>query len=71
VVGDHERAQALVVLAARRASLEVGAEAGEMRVGAGELELHVLVEKLEALLAGDLESGRAEHSLETFVLPVI
>jgi hypothetical protein len=40
-------------------------------VGAGELELHVLVEKLEALLAGDLESRRAEHSLETFVVPVI
>jgi hypothetical protein len=73
VISHHEGAQALVILAARRASIEVGAQAGKVRVGIGpcELEVDVLVEQLEALLAGHLESGRTEHSLESFVVPVV
>jgi hypothetical protein len=73
LVGRHKREQALMILTTRRATLEVGAETGKMRVGilAGDLQLHVLVEELEALLARDLESGRAENSLQRFVALVV
>ena len=49
-------AEALVLLAAGRAALEVGAQSGNRRVGvvAGELELDVAVELVEALVAADL-----------------
>src|SRR5215213_4631548 len=72
-VGHDKRAQAVVVLAARGAPLEVRAQAGKMRIGVGslELEVHILVEQLEALLARDLESRRAEHALEGPVVPVV
>src|SRR5207249_3232677 len=50
LVGREQRPQALVLLAARRAALEVRAHAGHLcvRVGALQLELHELVEELEA-----------------------
>jgi hypothetical protein len=50
-----ELAQAGVILVAGGAALEVGAHPGHAGVGvlAGELEVDVLVEQLEALLAAD------------------
>jgi hypothetical protein len=59
----HEVAQALVIFMARRAPYEVRRHAGEMRVGvlAGDLEVDVLVQKLEALLARHLGARRAEQ----------
>jgi hypothetical protein len=61
-----------VVLATGRATVEVCAKAGQMRVGigTGDLQVDVLVEQLEALLAGHLESRRAQHPLE-LVVPTI
>jgi len=55
-----------VVLGARRAPLEVRLHAGDSGVGvpAGELDLHVTVELLEALLAGQLRAGRPEQPAE-------
>ena len=63
-VSSDQRDEALVVLLAGRAALEVGAHAGHGRVGvrAGQRELDVAVELLEALLAGQLGSGGAEES---------
>jgi len=62
-------AQALVLLAARRAALEVLAHPGDLSVGvvAGELGLDVLVEQLEALVAADLAALRAEQAGEQVV----
>src|SRR4051812_6976026 len=59
--GD-EIAQAGEVLGAGGAAVEVGAHAGDPRVGgvADEAELDVAVELLEALLAGQLGSAGAE-----------
>src|SRR5436190_14254377 len=62
-LGLGERAQARVLLAAGRAAFEVRAHAGDeaVDVGAGELELDVEVELLEALIAPELRSRRAEQ----------
>jgi hypothetical protein len=64
-LGDQV-AQALVVLVAGRAALEVSAHAGEASVGilARDLEVYVLVEQLEALLAADLGLGRPQQTCE-------
>src|SRR5215204_1342619 len=60
----HELAQALVILVAGGTALEVCAQPGQAGVGvlAGQLEIHVLVEALEALLASDLGAGRSEQA---------
>ena len=56
LLAADERAQALVLLAAGGAAVEVGAQAGNRGVGvlAGELELDVAVELVEADVAADL-----------------
>src|SRR4051794_21313469 len=66
-------AQALVVLGAGGAAREVGPEAGQVGIGilALQLQVHVLVEQLEALLAGDLEPRRAQQGLERFLGAVV
>src|SRR5215210_4307137 len=65
-LGEHERAQALVLLAARGAAHEMGAKPGDrgVRVLAVELELDEPVELCEALVAADLGSFGAEQALE-------
>src|SRR3954451_6727934 len=62
-VQRDEVAQAVVVLVAGRAALQVGLHAGQHGVGvrAGELELDVLVEQLEARFAADLGVGGAQQ----------
>ena len=62
-----QREQALVILAAGRAALEMRAHArhGGVGVHTGELGLHVAVELREALVAGELRPGRAEDEVET------
>src|SRR5919197_280779 len=66
LLAADERAQALVLLAAGRAAGEVGAQARDRRVGvlAGELELDVAVEVLEALVAADFGLCRPEEPAE-------
>src|SRR6059058_1584141 len=61
LAGD-EVAEAAEVLGAGGAALEVGVHAGDPRIGrlAGERQLDVAVELLEALLAGQLRSAGAE-----------
>src|SRR5207253_2252125 len=68
--GD-ERQQRLVVLAAGRAALEVGAHPGDRRLGVGprDLELDVAVQVLEARLARHLGRGRPEQAAEHLVSP--
>ena len=58
-----------MILATSRAAGEVGSEARELGVGVGAryLNLDVLVEEVEALLAGDLGLGWAEDSVERVV----
>src|SRR5215207_3122812 len=58
--------QAVVLLATGRAPVEMGTHAGErlVDVGAGELELDVGVEPVEALLAADLGPGRAQQGVD-------
>ena len=65
-LGLDQGAQALMVLIARSAALEVGPHSGHSGVGTGaaELELHVAVELGKALLAGQLRPLRSEESLE-------
>ena len=55
-----------MVLIAGRAAFEVRVHARDLLVrgGAGELELDVAVEFVEALLAGQLRTGWAEESLD-------
>src|SRR5258708_208460 len=62
LLGVDEAQQALVVLVAGRAALEVGAHAGDLgvRVGAGGLQVDVAIELREALLAAQLRAGRPE-----------
>ena len=57
----QQRAQALVLLAAGRAAAEVRAHTRDagVRAGAAQLELDVLVESLEALVAADLRARPA------------
>ena len=65
--------QAVVVFRAGGAALEVGAHARDRRVGvgAGELELDVAVELLEALLAAELRAAGAGQAREqTFSIAV-
>src|SRR3954468_10415966 len=59
-------AQALVILAAGRAAFEMRAHPGEELVGviAGQLEVDVLVQQLEALVAADLGPIGAEQAGE-------
>jgi hypothetical protein len=59
----RERAQALVLLSAGGAALEVRAHAGDraVRVAAGELQVDVLVEEVEAVVAADLGPVGAEQ----------
>src|SRR5215216_5621726 len=61
-----EREQAFVVFVAGGAAFEVRAHAGDLLVGGcgGELELDVVVELIEALLAGELRAGGAEELRE-------
>ena len=58
-----------MLLAARGAAGEVRAQAGNGRVGvcAGELELDVAVELVEARVAADLRLGGAEQTAECLV----
>src|SRR6266540_2489273 len=65
----QERTQAVVLLAAGRAAVEVRAHPRDpsLRVAALELELDVFVEPLEALLAADVRTGRAEQLLQALV----
>src|SRR4051794_17822424 len=66
LLAADERPQALVLLAAGGAAVEVSAEAGDGGVGVlpGELELDVAVEEVEALVAADLRLRRAEEPAE-------
>ena len=59
-----ERSQALVVLRARRAPLQVLAHPGDRGVGLAlaEFELDVAIEQLEALLSADLEPVGTEQA---------
>jgi hypothetical protein len=58
--------QALMFLAAGRAAVQVCPQAGDgyVDVFAGELELDVAVELLEACVAADLRFGGAEEATE-------
>ena len=69
LVAADEGAQALVLLAARGAAGEMRAQPGNGGVGvfAGELELDVAVELVEADIATDLRLGGAEHAAECTV----
>ena len=65
-----------MVLAAGGAALQVLAQPGQPRIGvlAGELEVDVLVEQLEALLAADLRARRVREARQDgsrFVFVVI
>ena len=62
-LGCQQRREAVVVLAAGRAALEVRAHARHdgVRVAARALELNLAVELLEALLAGQLRAGGSEQ----------
>src|SRR4051812_7015672 len=68
-----ELPQALVILAAGGTTLEVSAHAGQTGIGvlAGQLEIDVLVEKLEALLTADLRAGRSEHAGDQVAVGVV
>src|SRR5688500_13550250 len=68
-----ELAQAVVVLVAGGAALEVGPHARDPGVSlrALELELDVLVEPLEALVAEQLRPGGAEQPLQAVVVSVL
>ena len=63
MIAKQQLAQAIVILGAGRAAMQVRAHPGNRRVGvgvgAGELELDVAVELVEALLTGELGSGRS------------
>src|SRR5215211_1622926 len=63
LLAAHERAKALVLLAAGGAADKVGAQTGDRGVGVrtGELQLDVAVELLEALVAADLGLRRPEQ----------
>src|SRR4051812_32117322 len=67
-LGGHELVERVVVLAAGRAALEVLAHAGQARIGilARDLEIDVLVDQFEAVLAGHLGIARAEKALDEF-----
>src|SRR5919108_288977 len=62
----HELAQALVLLMARGAAFEMRAHARDLRVrgAASQLQVDVLVELLEALVAVQLRPGRPEEPLD-------
>ena len=66
LLGSHEGEEAVVVLLAGRAAFEVCAHSRDLLVGgsAGELELDVSVELVEALLARQFRASRAEESAE-------
>jgi hypothetical protein len=61
--------EALVLLAACGAALEVSTKAGDrgVDVGAGQFQLDIPVELLEAGVAADLRLGGAEKALERVV----
>src|SRR5581483_12093735 len=65
-VGGEEGDEALVLLGARRAALEVGGHAGNGGVGvvSRHLELHVAVELLEALVAAELRALGAQQAAD-------
>ena len=69
LVAADEGAQALVLLAARGAPCQVRAEPGDggIDVGAGQLELDVAVELVEAGIAADLRLGWSEQTAECVV----
>jgi hypothetical protein len=58
-LAEQQLAQAVAILGARRAPLEVGTHSGDccVRVGSAELELDVTIELIEALLTGQLRPG--------------
>src|SRR5215208_5602467 len=62
-IGSDQRAEALVVLSAGRATVEMGAQARQPRVGvqAGKLQLDVLVQELEAPITTHLLAYRPEQ----------
>src|SRR5258705_2261496 len=66
MVAADECAQALVILAARRATGQMRTQAGNsrVRIGSAELELDVAIELREALVTTDLALIRPEQSLE-------
>jgi len=59
-----------VVFVARRATFEVREHAGDLLFGVhfGQLELHVVIEILEALLAGELRSGGSDEERQESVV---
>jgi hypothetical protein len=65
-VGAGKGEEAIVVIAAGRTALEVHAQGRhhDVRPGAGQLKLDVCIELIEALVASELRTGRAEHSHE-------
>jgi hypothetical protein len=56
----HQRNQRVVLLAAGRAAIQMGPQAGDrsLSVSAGQLELDELVQPVEALVAADLSVAR-------------
>src|SRR5205814_4009920 len=64
--------EAVVVLAAGRAALQVRPQPGDdaVRFGSREFELDVAVQRLEALLAGELRLRGAQHAGETVVVEI-
>src|SRR4051794_25756615 len=71
--GTDQGVEALVVLSAGRAALQMGTQARKAGVGIlpVELQLDVLVEQLEAAFAADLIAGRAEQPLQRLVSLVV
>jgi hypothetical protein len=68
-----EIAQGFVVLMASGAALQVLAHPRQapVRVLAGELEVNILVEQLEALLATDLGTARPQQPRDQFSVSVV
>src|SRR4051812_22628038 len=62
----NQRAERLVLLAASRAADQVLSHAGNAHIGvhAGQLELHVLVDQVEAGIAAGLVAARAQDAFE-------
>jgi hypothetical protein len=63
-IGHEQCEQALVVCPASQAAVEMRAHARDQRVSgaAGELKLHVAVERVEALIAVELRPGRSRET---------
>ena len=73
LIAQEQCQQAVVIRTARRASLEMSAHAWHEGVsgcaGAGELKIDVPVERVEALLAVEFRSGRADKARYQLIRP--